>query len=236
MDAHYQATLNKALTWINENFKPIGIIVTGSIIRGNPNTNSDFDIFAIHEETYRQRIQKYFDGIACEIFVNNIAHVHAYFEEEYKSNRPVTAHMVATGKVVSGMDHPEISQLVKAANEFVIKSPELESSRKIAMSYTIATMFEDAEDIKETDQLTSRYFLDKLVIDIIEFIFLHDGIPLPRPKERIKYLADNNPGIGKLVADYYSAESFIERFDAARKLVLITTNQSGFFEWDSGKA
>jgi predicted nucleotidyltransferase len=235
MDASHKTALDKALAWISENFNPVGIIVTGSIIRGNPDKNSDFDIYVIHRENYRQRIQKYFDGIPCEIFVNNFKQVYAYFEQDFKDNRPVSAHMIATGEVIMGGDNPELKKLIESANEFLLKSPSLDDVRKTAMKYTISTMFEDAADIKDTDRLTSSNFLNKLMIDIIDFTFLANGIPLPRPKERIKYLVINYPDIGKLIADYYLAANFDDQYNIAKNLVLKTTGEYGFFEWDSGK-
>ena len=96
MNDNHKIAFNEALAWVSLNFKPVGIIVTGSIVRGNPDLNSDFDIFVIHEDGYRQRIQKYFNGVPCEIFINNFNHVYGYFEKEFENNRPVSAHMIST--------------------------------------------------------------------------------------------------------------------------------------------
>ena len=235
MDAHYKIALDKALNWINKNFNPVGIIVTGSIIRGNPNVNSDLDIYVLHEENYRQRIQKYFDGIPCEIFVNNFKQVYIYFEQDFKDNRPVSAHMVATGKVIVGGDNPDLKKLIETANEFLLKSPSLDDNKKTVLKYSISTMFEDATDVKDTDPVTSSYFLDKLMIVVVDFTFLNNSIPLPRPKERIKYLELNYPDLGKLISSYYKSENFKDRYKIAKALVLKTCGEYGFFEWDSGK-
>ena len=103
------------------------------------------------------------------------------------------------------------------------------------MKYAISTLFEDATDAKETDPLTSTYFLNKLISDIIDYIFLINGTAYPRPKERIKYLEANYPDIGKLVAGYYGAENFRDRYEIGKSLVAKTTGEYGFFEWDSGQ-
>jgi len=236
MDARYQAALNKVLNRVNENFNPIAIIVTGSIVRGNPNINSDFDIYVIHEESYRQRVQKYFDGVPCEIFVNNFKHVYDYFEEEYKLNRPISAHMVATGTVMMGAANPELKKLIETANKFLIKTPVIDDAKRTATKYTISTMFEDASDLKNTDPVTSKLFLNKMMLDLMDFVFLDNGIPQPRPKERIKYLTSNYPDLGKLISDYYEAENFNDQYLIAQELVMRVCGERGFFEWDSGKA
>ncbi len=235
MNEHHKIALDEALDWICLHFKPIGIIVTGSIVRGNPDSSSDFDIFVIHEENFRQRIQKYFNGVPCEIFVNNLGHVYSYFEKEYENNRPVTAHMISTGKITMGEDNPGIEKLIRDAREFLVKPPLLTQDKITRTKYAISTLFEDATDVMDTDPLTSTYFLNKLISDIIDYVFFINGTSSPRAKERIKYLEVNYPDIGELVAGYYSAENFRERYGIAKSLVARTIGVYGFFEWDSGK-
>jgi hypothetical protein len=234
-ESPYNIALDKALTWVRKEFKPIGIIVSGSIIRGNPDINSDFDIYVIHQDSFRQRIQKYFEGIPCEIFVNNLNHIYGYLEQEYKSNRPVTAHIISTGKVIEGAENLELQKLIQSSKEFLSKSPTLTESQRVFIRYAIATMFEDATDLKDTDTHTSTYFLNKLVNDIIDYTFRNNSIPLPRPKERIKYLEINYPDIGKPISDFFSAENFFNKYEIAKKLVKKTVGEIGFFEWDSGR-
>ncbi len=235
MDDHYTVALDKALTWVRKDFKPIGIIVTGSIIRGNPDLKSDLDIYVVHRETFRQRIQKYFDGIPCEIFVNNFKHVYDYLEQEHKNNRPVTAHMISTGMVIEGEENLELQKLIRSAKEFLLKSPPLTDTKRIYNRYAISMLFEDATDVKDSNTLTSTYFLNKLVSDIIDYTFLSNCIPLPRPKERIMYLESQYQDIGKLIADYYGSENFHNKYDIAKALVSRTVGEYGFFEWDSGQ-
>jgi len=235
MEDYHEIALREAVNWVCLNFKPIGIIVSGSIVRGNPDSNSDFDIFVIHEDGFRQRIQKYFNGIPCEIFINNFEHVYGYFEKEYENNRPVSAHMISTGKVVIGEDNSDIKRLIQSAREFLLKTPLLTEDKIIRIKYAISTLFEDATDVMDTDPVTSTYFLNKLIGDIIDYVFLSNRIQCPRAKERIKYLEVNYPDIGKLIAGYYSAENFRDRYGIAKSLVDKTIGEYGFFEWDSGQ-
>jgi predicted nucleotidyltransferase len=235
LNDNHKLALNEALAWISLNFNPVGIIVTGSIMRGNPDLNSDFDIFVIHEDNYRQRIQKYFKGVPCEIFINNFTHIYSYFEKELENNRPVSAHMISTGKLIMGDDHPGIKQLIQTAHEFLLKTPLMTGSKITRLKYAISTLFEDATDVMETDPVTSTWLLNKLVSDIIDYLFLINRTSFPRPKERIKYLQANYPDLGNLVACYYSAENFTDRYALAKSLVAKTAGEFGFFEWDSGQ-
>src|SRR3984885_12881661 len=200
MNDYQKIGLSEAVTWICLNFKPIGIIATGSIVRGNPDLNSDFDVFVIHEDSYRQRIQKYFNGVPCEIFINNFNHVYGYFEKEYENNRPVTAHMISTGNVIMGEDNSGVKKLIQSAREFLLRAPLLTDEKKTMIRYAISTLFEDATDLMDTDVLTSTYFLNRLISDIIDYVFLINGTSSPRPKERIKYLEVSYPDIGGSIA------------------------------------
>ena len=56
--------------FILENYSVLGIIVSGTIIRGNQDLSSDLDIYVIQKEPFRQRLQKFFNHIPAEIFVN----------------------------------------------------------------------------------------------------------------------------------------------------------------------
>ena len=143
--------------------------------------------------------------------------------------------MISTGKVIIGEDNSSIKKLIRDAQEFLLKAPLLNENKLIRIKYAISTLFEDATDVMETDSLTSTYFLNKLVSDIIDYIFLINGTSYPRPKERIKYLEVNYPDIGKLIAGYYSTENFGDRYRIAKSLVARTTGEYGFFEWDSGQ-
>ena len=66
----YASALRSAVGFIAENLEPIGIIASGTILRGNPDPASDLDIYVIHRAAKRQRIQKFFAGVPAEIFIN----------------------------------------------------------------------------------------------------------------------------------------------------------------------
>lgn len=87
MEPHYRLALDQALAWITPHFEPLGIVAS-SIIRGNSHATSDFDLYVVHEQAFRQRVQKRFNGVPCEIFSNNPAQVRQYFARELRLNRP----------------------------------------------------------------------------------------------------------------------------------------------------
>ena len=124
LDDHYAQALRAAVVYVLEHFDVHGIIVSGSIIRGNPNAGSDFDTYVIHAKPERQRIQKRFHGVPAEIFVNPPAAIRSYFQSEQKSGSPCTAHMLTTGFVILDRN-PVVQALIHEAEEAMAKRPDL---------------------------------------------------------------------------------------------------------------
>ncbi|HEX2959649.1 MAG TPA: hypothetical protein VHO70_22625 [Chitinispirillaceae bacterium] len=87
LNEHYLNALKDGTDWILRNFNLSGIIVSGTIIRGNPDVSSDFDIFVIHDNNFRQRIQKFFRTVPFEIFINPPQSILKNLNEEYKSRK-----------------------------------------------------------------------------------------------------------------------------------------------------
>src|SRR5438128_2721811 len=86
--------LDRAVEFIFSEFEPIGILASGTIIRGEAHANSDLDLYVIHLAPYRRRVQRFFDDVPAEIFVNPPTAVRRYFEAEDRDGHRFTAHML----------------------------------------------------------------------------------------------------------------------------------------------
>ncbi len=71
----YALALQQALAFCHERTDPFGIVASGSIVRGTGDANSDLDIYVLHAHPWRQRVQRCFNGVPCEIFINALTHV-----------------------------------------------------------------------------------------------------------------------------------------------------------------
>src|SRR5690349_18372895 len=91
----YGLALEEATAYVLARYEPIGILATGTIIRGNPGPTSDLDLFVLWNTPKRQRVQKFFRGVAAEIFVNPPRQIERYFSNDSREGRPITAHMFA---------------------------------------------------------------------------------------------------------------------------------------------
>ena len=233
MNERFALALNDAIEWIKSNYVVRGIIVSGSIIRGNANKNSDFDIYVIHDGQFKQRVQKIFNGVPCEIFICNLEQVYKYFEIESETNRPVAADMIATGTLYIGGEVRQIIQLIEDAKKYVARPFLLSAEKTILSKYSIAILVEDATDIISTDSATAIYILDQCMAKTIEFIFASNNQPLPRMKERIKILLEIDKRLGKEIEAYFLCNDASGKLEIVKSISLRLTGHTGFFEWTS---
>lgn len=235
MNMQQKLALEEAVEWIYSTYKPIGIIACGSIICGNGNANSDFDIQVIHTAPYRQRVQKFFHEVPFEIFINHPDHILGYFESEFKANRPSTAHMLAAGDVVMSADNTIINHLIAEAKNYVNKSPVLSTAQLELRKHSLVTILEDAADVIETDSATAQLLLNRIAEQIIEFVFAVHQRPLPRIKERIKVLHDVDAETATSITTFYASNDIQEQYKLIHDVVLKLTGYTSFFEWESEK-
>lgn len=233
MAPHYQLAIQQALAWITTHCEPLGVVASGSIIRGNPHATSDFDLYVVHEKDFRQRVQKRFNGVPCEIFVNNPAQVRGYFASELQRNRPVTAHLLATGQLVHGHDNPHVLALLEEAQHYATLANPLTEEQATFRKYGLATLLEDAADTLATDEATSLYLLDQVMAQLVEFVFANHQRPLPRIKDRLKLLCEVDATVGRGVRQYYQLAGAAPKYAVAKALVLHVAGATEFFEWSS---
>lgn len=55
--------------------------------RGKPDASSDIDLYVINRKPFRQRLQRFFDGVPAEIFVNPEFKIPRYFAQEQRDGR-----------------------------------------------------------------------------------------------------------------------------------------------------
>lgn len=234
LNQKYDEALRDAVVFILNKYHPAGIIASGTIIRGNPDSSSDFDIFAIHKEPYRQRIQKYFRGIPAEIFVNPPSAIEAYYREEHSSLRPCTAHMISSGFVILD-DDPVIEELRKKARESLEMSPEVSEFSLINARYMAAASLEDALDVAGKDPATSLMFLNKAVVEMLHYSFKKSQRFLPRMKDLLNEMEELDQETAQLAGKFYFSSDFREKITIAKKIADRTIEVRGFFEWESAR-
>ena len=232
LSERYAAALREAVRYVLERFEPQGILVSGTIIRGNPHPASDLDIYVIHDRAWRQRIQRFFNGVPAEIFVNPLQQIDTYFREERSDGRPSTAHMFATGFIVLDQSG-DVARLQAHGRQIVDVPPDQSEAQLTWLRYAAATAYEDAVDIAGTHPENASMILSVAVFDMLRYAFLSANRPIPRHKSMLADLAPLNPATARLAHEFYNASTHAERIDIAGKIADLTLQTRGFFEWES---
>jgi predicted nucleotidyltransferase len=227
----FDLALRDAVGFVLDRFNVIGIVAAGTILRGTADATSDLDIYVIHREPFRQRIQRFSRNVPTEIFVNPPWTVRSYLSREHADGRPITAHMLATGHVILSID-PIVDELRAEAAEWLAK-PSRPSPAQIVMDrYLAATLYEDARDIAKKDPSTALLILSQSVTAMISFWYRSNGHFIPRTKEFLSSLESLNQTLGRDAQRFFIAPPE-ERWLLAERIADQTIGVRGFFEWES---
>jgi hypothetical protein len=226
----YDTALRQAVDLILARFEVWGIVVSGSILDGQPDPGSDLDIYVVHARSQRQRLQRRCAGVPCEIFVNPPAAIRRYFAEERE--RPCTAYMLATGAVLLDR-HPVVAELRGEAQSRLATPPNLTTAQLTWRRYAAADAYENAQDVAVRDPANASLILHEAVRAMLEYAFLAANRPLPRVKRLLPGLAALDPALGHLARKYYAAGDLATRLGLAAQIAGRTIQTTGFFEWES---
>ena len=234
LDARYDAALREAVRYILSRWWPVGIIASGTIIRGNPAPNSDLDLYVIEEGRMRERVQRFFAGVPAEIFVNPPDRIGGYFESDKRAGRLITAHLIATGFVVYEQG-PVVQELKALAAEELAATPEPSSDFLLRRRYAVATWLEDAEDMLAVDPEMCSMLASRAVEAALEYRFWETGRWQPRSKDTLSAMEELDPEVASDARAFYRAAGAEARLRLARVVVLQAVGADRFFEWESGQ-
>lgn len=228
----YAQALREAVAFILEKFDALGIVAAGTVVSGNPGPSSDLDICVINTEQKRQRIQRFFAKVPCEIFVNPVKAIEHNFVSDRKDGRPVTAHMLATGFVVLERD-PAVEQLRRCAREMLDTRPNPDTQQLTSFRYGAALTLEDARDVAETRPATATMILCSAIHAMITYFFLKSDRFIPRDNDMLDVLHTIDAGLAVLIQEFYETPNLERRLELAEDIASRTIKAQGFFEWES---
>jgi hypothetical protein len=219
------------VAYVRATYAPIGIVVSGSIVRGEAGPKSDLDVFVVHDEAWRVREQRRFAGVPAELFVNPPERVRRYFEREHADARPCTAHMFATGDVI-GPSHPIIDDLVREARDWLARPVEATQEALVQQRYGAVDLLDDARDVIDDDPASAALLLGEAVRGIVAYAFWTRRMFQPRRKTAITELAKIDAVAATLVRTW-STSSGHAALDAVEALARQVLGVDTFFEWTS---
>jgi hypothetical protein len=228
----YAAALRSALARIFEITTPDGVLVGGSVVQGKGDRTSDLDLYVVHAEPWRQRLQLRFDGVPCEIFVNPPAAIEGYLRTEAGERRPITAHLLATGEIVFD-PRGVMARWRERGREALRSVPELGEAGRTSMRYFAACVFEDACDRIDEDPATAVMFLGEAVERMLAFALARAGRWMPRRKELLGVVEGFDPELARLARAFLLEGAPARKLELAGEVADRTIEARGFFEWEA---
>lgn len=232
LDEPYAAALRQAVAYIFDNYAPIGIVVGGSVLRGQGNAGSDLDIYVVHEEGWRQRVQKRCNGVPVEMFVNPPGQARRYFAKERQAGRPITAHLLTSGFVVYAAGST-LQELQDEAAQALEQRPDLSEQALQVQRYFVVDLLDNAADVLEQSPETALFLLEQVMPRLIAYAYLSANRPLPRMKEMLDRLDEVDGELKRQAIHYYTSASLAEKQAAALAFARQSLGVTTFFEWAS---
>ncbi len=233
LPAPYDAALREAVAFVLSHYNDVqGIILCGSVLRGKSHAGSDLDLYVIRQRAQRQRLQRYFQGVPVEIFLNPKSKILEYLATEREAGQPVTAHMLSTGFVILELS-PVVQALRESARQVLSLRPDPSPERLTAIRYGIALRYEDALDLAPQKPAEAAMLLDLAVYDMLHYRFWSANRYLPREKALFDELSALDTELASLGQAFYTAATLEEKLDLAHTIAEKTIGVQGFFEWDS---
>jgi hypothetical protein len=232
LDEPYATALREAVAYIHDRYQPVGIVVSGTIVRGNHGPSSDLDVVVIHEATWRQRVQRFFNGVPIEMFVNPEFQIRRVILGEPANGRPVMSHMIGTGEIIhdpAGV----MFDLQALARQTLSAGPNFSPESLLAKRYAIATALEDAADIRAVDIDRAQAMLTDTLIEAAKYVFLANRRWLPRSKTLLADLDTLDPELGSDMRRALGPAGIDERIELTESLAQRIIGATGFFEWES---
>ena len=223
-----------------------GILVCGSYITGGANIHSDLDVHFVFDDgvDFRQRGNRYVDGLLIEYLANPPRQIRRYFEEDLADFTLNSIVQFATGEII--MDRAGVAATLKSDAIELHKKHYEASPAKIMLSinkYSIWDMKDDLAAARSTGRIDFDFlhhvFLDRL----IALYMRHIGRPyspkiilgnVDDDKIRKKYMLSRlpDPSIAELIAASITTSNPDRKYSLFVELADKVLEKFGGFEID----
>jgi hypothetical protein len=232
LSPRHRIALLEAWDWIDATLTPQGVLVTGSIVRGEGRAGSNLDLVVLWRRPGRRRMQRWFAGVPAEVFANSAAWLAHSIAAEARNGRPVMAHMLATGVVLRD-DDGVLANVVADAARLLRTGLRMTARELERRRYLAACAVEDTLDLLPADGGDARLLGSRAVDAMLEYAFLARGQFQPRAKVRLAALRELDPGAADSLLAVLDASDPAARAQRLREAGERILGASGFFAWDS---
>ena len=229
LGAPFDAALREALHYLDGLPEPIiGVWLAGSVSRGEGDANSDLDLYVLVDAAYRRRIQRFFNGVPTEMFLNSPARARQYFEEDRALGRRPGLDMMAHGLILLDT-RGECAAIQAEALHSITLGPNVDLLTIETRRYLVADRLDNAADVFERDPTTARLLASAAVHDAMVLAFIRSGEWAPHDKDLLPVLRERHAVIAAMIDQFTRSGDL----DAARDAVEHLLGVSGFYEWET---
>jgi hypothetical protein len=225
----YLEALRLAVDFIfNRPERPVSVTLSGSVALGYGDVNSDLDIWIVVDGDNRQRVQRRFNGVPCEMFFNPERRIPRYFSEEALEGRCPSVGLTLDGHVLydpEGVAEKlrDQARLVRADGPRV--PPETIELRK----YLAVDTLDNAKDLQGRDPLMASILAAAAVHESLRLAYVLDGQWTPRDKDLQTKVDSVCPQAIEPLRRYQENPTP----DTAISVLHSVLGVSTFFEWES---
>lgn len=183
--------MNQIIEYLEEKYRPLGIIVYGSFADGTNGPGSDFDAIVITESGSTLHDSSLIDGIVLDVFVYTKEDISGMFN-------PAKFIAVLEGHIIKDTDDGISANLKTSVNAWLMDQPlkKLEENR-CNVEWCEKMLFRAARNDAE-----GFFRWHWLLTDSLEFCFDLIEVRYLGPKKSLRYLEKNRP---ELAAVYETA-------------------------------
>ncbi len=207
---------------------PLALLLSGSVARGEADPGSDLDIFVITDGDHRQRVQRIFAGVPCELFINPTRRVPRYFEEEAQEGRSSTLGLVLDGRIMYD-PHDTMPELHRLAAMVRARGPQVSDAAIEFRRYGAIDHLDNARDVHGRDPLMSQILTSGAVKEAMRLAFVLASEWTPRDKDLHRELVRLRPDAAEPLSAYATEPGPVTATAVLDRLIGV----SSFFEWET---
>ncbi|HEY0606438.1 MAG TPA: nucleotidyltransferase domain-containing protein [Herpetosiphonaceae bacterium] len=217
------AILHQVLDLLQAEFgaELLGVLATGSRIRGEGDRTSDIDLPVVINQPRRQRRNIVVEGVEVEMFLNPPFQVRCYFADDRACGRGAEQHMWTTGQILYDPQGVMAELQAEAREQWFAGPPPLSTTGRWLARYSAADGLRDIEDVLHTDPDRAMYLIGSIVPDVVNTLYRIHRRWLVKPKRVLLDLATWDATAAELAVRACSG-SASQRFAALQQLVIHT--------------
>jgi len=167
------------------------LLFAGSAAYGTPMPNSDVDLYVLIGPNWRQRRNRFIQGVEVEMFINPVAQIRREFDE----GEWATVDMFSRGRVhydPTGV----VAQLAEDAKRIAAEPPETPGESELYfIRYRPSDLVRDVEDLVDHDRASAEMLMGVALQTSLESYWQIRGQRPPKPKRLLEAFRTEAPDL-----------------------------------------